>query len=84
MFTPVGIVVTSAEPHEMGSALSAAQSINGLAASLGIARPRSGLLRAPARGGLHNLLRASERSNLASTALLAIGFLLAFGLLRQV
>ncbi len=84
VFVPLfDIVMAGIEPHEMGSAASVLQSANGLGSSLGVAGLGAIFFAIVGRGELHRFLSAGEWIALASTALLALGFAVAFGLPRR-
>jgi MFS family permease len=84
VFVPLfDIVMAGVVPHEMGSAASVLQSANGLGSSLGVAGLGAIFFAITGTGGAHGFLAAGEWTALASTALLAAAFLIAFQLPRH-
>jgi EmrB/QacA subfamily drug resistance transporter len=81
VFVPLfDIVMAGAEPHEIGSASSVLQSTNGLGMSLGVAGLGAIFFAIAGTDGPHGFITAGEWTALASIALLALGFLIAFQL----
>ncbi len=84
VFVPLfDIVMAGARPHEFGSASSVLQSMNGLGMSLGIAALGTSFFAIAGHGGAAGFLTAGEWTALASIALLAVSFLIAFQMPRR-
>lgn len=76
-------VPRSAHQPKTAPASSVLQSTNGLGASLGVAGVGAIFFAITGTGGTHNFVHAGEWTALASTALLAAAFVIAFGLPRH-
>jgi MFS family permease len=81
VFVPLfDIVMAGVEPHEMGSASSVLQSINGLGSSLGVAGLGAVFFAVAGQGGAHGFLVAGQWVALATVALLVVAFVVAFAM----
>jgi EmrB/QacA subfamily drug resistance transporter len=84
VFVPLfDIVMAGVEIYQMGSAASVLQSSNGLGASLGVAGLGAIFFSIASPASAHSFLNAGEWIALASVALLAVAFVIGFGLPRK-
>jgi EmrB/QacA subfamily drug resistance transporter len=84
VFVPLfDIVMAGVAPAEMGSASAVLQSVNGLGTSVGIAGVGTMFLGIAGSGPASRFLSAGEWTTLATVALLAISFLVAYRLPRH-
>jgi hypothetical protein len=81
VFVPLfDIVLAGVRPHEMGSAASVLQSVNGLGSSIGVAGLGAIFFGIVGTGGSVHFLDAGEWTALLSVGLLALAFVLGFWL----
>jgi hypothetical protein len=84
VFVPLfDIVMAGVEPYQMGSASSVLGSVNGLATSLGVAGLGAMFFAIAGPGGAGGFVNAAEWTALATTALLACAFAVAYLLPRR-